>query len=60
MFQAKHVGNVYMLKNSEVTVSELLLSSALKVVVVEQSEITMDSSSDIQFYLEERLGLGAQ
>jgi len=29
-------------------------------VVVEQSEITMDSSSDVQLYRERRLGLGAQ
>jgi len=35
MFQAKRVGNVYMLRNSEVTVGELQLSSASKAVVVE-------------------------
>ena len=44
IFQAKYIGNVYILRNSEVTVSGLQLSSALKVVVVEQSETTMDSS----------------
>ena len=56
MFQAEHVGNVYMLRSSEVTVGGLQLSSALKVVVVKQSETTMDSSSDVQLYPEERLG----
>jgi len=60
MFQAKHVDNVYMLRNSEVTVGGLQLSSASKVVVVEQSETRMDSNSDVQLYPEERLGLGAQ
>jgi len=44
MFQAEHVGNVYMLQNSEVIISGLQLSSALKAVVVEQLETTMDSS----------------
>ena len=47
MFQAKRVSNVYMLWNSEVTVGELQLSSASKAIVVEQSETTMDLSSDI-------------
>ena len=47
MFQAERVGNVYMLRNLEVTVGELQLSSTSKVVVVEQSETTMDSSSDV-------------
>jgi len=60
MFQAERVGNVYILRNSKVTVSRLLLSSASKVMIVKQSETTMDSSSDIQLYPEERLGLGAQ
>jgi len=60
MFQAEHVSNVYMLQNSEVTVGELQLASALKAVVVEQSDTTMDSSSDVQLYPEGRLGLGAQ
>jgi len=50
MFQAKRVGNVYMLRNSEVTVGELQFSPASKAVVVEQSETTMDSSSDVQVY----------
>jgi len=35
MYQAERVSNVCMLRNSEVTVGELQLSSALKVVVVE-------------------------
>jgi len=54
------VGNVYMLRNSKVTVGGLQLSSASKAVVVEQSETTMDSSSDVQLYPQGRLGLGAQ
>ena len=53
IFQAERVSNVYMLRNSEVTVGELQLSSALKAVVVEQSETTMDSSSDVQLYPKE-------
>jgi len=60
MFQAKHVGNEYMLRNSKATVGGLQLSLALKAVVVEQSETTMDSSSDVQLYPEGRLELGAQ
>ena len=60
MFQAESVSNVYMLRNSEVTISGLQLFSASKVVVVEQSATMMDSSSDVQFYSEGRLGLGAQ
>ena len=35
MFQAEHVGNVYMLWNSEITVGGLQLSSASKAVVME-------------------------
>jgi len=49
-----------MLRNSEVTVGGLQLSSASKATVVEQSETTMDSSSDVQLYPEGRLGLNAQ
>ena len=60
MFQAKRVGNVYMLWNSEVTVGELQLSSASEAVVVEQSETTIDSISDVQLYSERRLGQGVQ
>jgi len=60
MFQAERVCNVYMLRNLEVTVGGLQLFSASKAVVVEQSETTMDSSSDVQLYAEERLGLGTQ
>ena len=55
MFQAERVGNVYMLQNLEVIVGGLQLSSASKPVVVEQSETTMNSSSDIQLYPEGRL-----
>ena len=58
-FQAECVGNVYMLQNLKVIVSELQLSSASEAVVVQQSEITMNSSSDVQLYPKERLGLGA-
>jgi len=47
MFQAERVDNVYTLRNSEVTVGGLLLTSASKAVVVEPSETMMDSSSDI-------------
>ena len=36
MFQAERVGNVYMLRNSEVAVRRLQLSAASKAVVVEQ------------------------
>ena len=48
MFQAEHIDNVYMLRNSEVTVGGLQLSSVSKVVIVEQSETMMDSSLDVQ------------
>jgi len=60
IFQAERVGNVYMLRNSVVTVGELQISSASKAMIVEQSETTMDSTSDVQLYPEGRLGLGAQ
>ena len=59
-FQAKHVGNVCMLRHSEVTVGGLQLSSASKATVVEQLKTTMASSSDVQLYSEERLRLSAQ
>ena len=59
MFQAEHIDNVYMLRKSKVTVGGLQLSSASKVVIVEQSETTMDSSLDVQLYPEGRLALGA-
>ena len=49
-----------MLWNLEVTVGGLQFFSALKAVTVEQSETTMDSSSDVQLYPEGRLGLGVQ
>jgi len=49
-FQADRVDNVCMLRNLEVTVSGLQLSSVSKVTVVEQSETTIVSSSDIQLY----------
>jgi len=60
MFQAECIGNMYMLWNSAVTVCGLQLSSASKAVVVEQSETTIDLSSNIQLYPEGRLGLGVQ
>ena len=59
-FQAERVDNVYMLRNSEVTVGGLQLSLASKAVNIEQSETTMDSSSDVQLYPKGRLGLGVQ
>ena len=57
-FQAKYVDNVYMLRNLKVTVSELQLSLASRSEIVEQSETIMVSSLDVQFYSEDRLGLG--
>jgi len=51
---------VYILRNSEVTVGGLQLSLASKATVVEQLKATMVSSSDVQLYPEERMGLGAQ
>jgi len=59
-FQAERVSNVYMLRNSKVTVGGLQLSSASKAAVVEQSETTMVSSSDVQLCPKGRLRLGAQ
>jgi len=59
MYQAERVDNVYMLR-LEVTVGGLQLSSALKMVFVEQLETMMDSSSDVHLYPEGRLGLSAQ
>jgi len=55
-FQAERVDNVYMLRNSKVTVSGLQLSSASKATVVKQSETMIVSSWDVQLYPEERLG----
>ena len=49
-----------MLQNLVVTVGGLQLSSTSEVTVVEQSETTIVSSSDVQLYPEERLGLGVQ
>ena len=49
-----------MLRNSEVTVGGLQIFSASKAAVVEQSKTTMDSSSDVQLYLDKRLKLVAQ
>jgi len=57
-FQAEHVGNIYMLQNSEITVGGLQLFSASRSKVVKQSKTTMVSSSDVQFCSEGRLGLG--
>jgi len=62
-FQAKRVSNVYMLRNSKVTVGGLQLSSASISEIVKQSETMTFSTSDIQSYLEGRLrlsGAGAQ
>ena len=59
-FQAERVGNVYILQNSEVIVGGLQLFSASKAAVVEQSETTIESSSDVQLYPEGRLRLGVQ
>ena len=56
-FQAERVSDVYMLRNSEVTVGGLQLSSASRSEVVEQSETMIISNSDVQFYPEGRLGL---
>jgi len=47
-----------MLRNSEVTVGGLQLSSGSRSEVVEQLETSVVSSSDVQFYPESRLGLG--
>jgi len=46
-FQAECVGNVYMLQNLKVTVGGLQLFSTSKAEVVEQSEITMISISNV-------------
>ena len=59
-FQAERIDNVYILRNSEVTICELQLSSASKAAVMEQSETTMVSNLDVQLYPDERLGQGAQ
>ena len=59
-FQAERVDNVYVLRNLKVTVGGLQLSSASKAAVVEQSATTMGSSSKVQVYPEDRLGLGMQ
>jgi len=58
-FQAERVGNVYLLQNLEVKVGELHLSSTSRSKVVEQSETIIVLRSDVQFYPESRLGLGA-
>jgi len=58
-FQAERVSNVYMLRNSEVIVGGLQLSSASILEIVEQSETTVVSSWDVQFYPEGGLGLGS-
>ena len=51
MFQAECVSNVYILRNSEVTVGGLQLSSASRLVVVEQSETMMVSVQMFSFTL---------
>ena len=58
-FQAERIDNIYMLRNLEVIVSGLRLSSASRLEVVEQSETTIVSRSDVRFYPEGRLGLGS-
>ena len=60
MFQAELVGNVYMLRNLDVIVGGLQLSSTSKAAAVEHSDATINSSSDVQLYPKERLGLGSQ
>ena len=57
-FQAERVCDVYMLRNSELIFGGLQLSSASKSEVVEQSEIMMILSLDVQFYPEGKLKLG--
>ena len=54
-FQAERVGNVYMLRHLKVTVGVLQLSSASRSEVVEQSETTMVSSSDVHFYPQKKI-----
>ena len=49
-FEAKRIDNVYMLRNSEVIVGRLQLSSALKMAVVKQSETMIILSSHVQLY----------
>ena len=46
-FQGERVSDVYMLRNSEITVGGLQLSSASKTEVVKQAETMMVSSSNI-------------
>ena len=58
-FQVEHVGNVYMLWNSEITIGRLQLSSASRLEVVEQLVTMMVSSLDVLFYPEDRLRLGS-
>ena len=58
-FQAKRIGNVYMLRNLKVIIDRLQLSLASKATVMKQSEITMVLSSGVQLYPEERLRLSA-
>ena len=59
-FQVKCVGDVYILQNSKITIGGLQLLSASRSEIVDQSETTMVSNSDVQFYPESRLGLLAQ
>jgi len=56
-FQAERI-SVYMLRNLEITIDGLQLSSASRSEVMKQLEITMVSKSDVKFYPEGRLGLG--
>jgi len=58
-FQAERADNVYMLLNSKLIVGGLQLSLTSKAGVVEQSETTIVSNSDVQLYPEKRLRLYA-
>jgi len=57
-FQAERVGNAYISRNLDITVGGLQLSSVSRSKVMEKSKITMISCSNVQFYPEDRLGLG--
>ena len=58
MIQDKRDGNVYMLRNSEVTVGGLQLFLTSKAAIVKQSETMIVSSSEVQLYPKKRLRLG--
>ena len=56
-FQAECVSDIYMLRNLKVIVGGLQLYSASRAEVVEKMKTMMVSSSDVQFYPEDRMGL---